>query len=109
MAPATRLQDGLERQRVEAVRSVYRNGRSKDWLKFKRSVRKEDWGKMNQDKINIRGPKEDGTYVIEFEKANGEMFSISVPASEAAILRYFQAKMPQGIVVPERSQEHSDR
>jgi hypothetical protein len=64
---------------------------------------------MNQDKISIHGPKADGTYVVEFEKANGEMLSISVPASEAAVLRYFQAKMPQGIVVPERSsQEGSD-
>jgi hypothetical protein len=57
---------------------------------------------MKQDKIHIHGPTDDGTYVVQFEKANGEVLAISVPASETAILRHFQAKMPKGIVVPER-------
>jgi hypothetical protein len=62
-------------------------------------------GQMNQDTINIHGPKDDGTYVVEFEKANGEVLTIPVHGSETAILRHFQAKMPRGLVVPERSSQ----
>jgi hypothetical protein len=58
---------------------------------------------MEQDTINIYGPKNDGTYVVEFEKANGEVLTIPVRESETAILRHFQAKIPRGLVVPERS------
>jgi hypothetical protein len=31
--------------------------------------------------------------------AHFEMFVLSVPASEAAVLKYFQARMPYGLVV----------
>jgi hypothetical protein len=41
------------------------------------------------------------TYVIEFKAADGQFLAISVPASEAKVLRYFPARMPNGIVVPD--------
>jgi hypothetical protein len=55
-----------------------------------------------QDKIMIHGPnKQDGSYLLELRKADGESMKISIPASEARVLKYFQAKMPNGIVVPD--------
>ena len=49
----------------------------------------------------IYGPKEDGTYVIEFRTAEGDVLAISTPRSEAAILRRFQERMPYGLCVPD--------
>ena len=34
------------------------------------------------NRIMIYGPKEDGTYVVEFKTAAGEALAISVPRSE---------------------------
>ena len=42
------------------------------------------------NRIMIFGPKSDGTYVVEFRTAAGETLAISIPASEAAVVRYFQ-------------------
>jgi hypothetical protein len=53
-----------------------------------------------QNKITISGPKSDGTYSVEFWTADGQSLVISVPQSETAVLRYFQARMPYGLVVP---------
>jgi hypothetical protein len=39
----------------------------------------------------IFGPKDDGTYVVEFRTAEGGVLAISSPRSEAAVIRYFQA------------------
>ena len=41
------------------------------------------------NRIMIFGPKSDGTYVVEFRTAGGETLAISIPASEAAVVRYF--------------------
>ena len=54
-----------------------------------------------KDRIMIYGPKSDGTYVIEFRTAAGEVLAISVPGSEAAVLRHFQERMPYGLFVPD--------
>jgi hypothetical protein len=35
-----------------------------------------------QNRIMIYGPKNDGTYIVEFRTADGETLAISVPASE---------------------------
>jgi len=51
------------------------------------------------DRIMIYGPKNDGTYIVEFRTAAGEVLAISVPGSEAAVLKRFQARMPYGLVV----------
>jgi hypothetical protein len=54
-----------------------------------------------EDRILIYGPKADGTYIIEFRTAAGEALAISVPGSEAAVLKHFQARMPYGLVIPD--------
>jgi hypothetical protein len=41
-------------------------------------------------RIMIFGPKDDGTYVVEFRTAEGEVLAISIPRSEATVIRYFQ-------------------
>jgi len=52
-------------------------------------------------RIMIYGPKNDGSYVVEFRTAGGESLALSVPASEAAVLKHFQRRMPYGLVVPD--------
>ncbi len=44
------------------------------------------------------GPKTDGTYLVEFRAADGQSLAISVPGSEPAVLRHFQARIPYGLV-----------
>jgi hypothetical protein len=51
--------------------------------------------------IMIFGPKEDGTYVVEFRTAAGEALAISIPRTEAAVIGHFQERMPYGLFVPE--------
>jgi hypothetical protein len=49
----------------------------------------------------IYGPKNDGTYIVEFKTAGGEALAISIPRSEVAVIRYFQERMPYGLFVPD--------
>jgi hypothetical protein len=49
----------------------------------------------------IYGPKTDGTYVVEFGTAEGEVLVISIPRTEAALVRHFQERMPYGLFVPD--------
>jgi hypothetical protein len=49
----------------------------------------------------IYGPKNDGTYVVEFKTAAGEALAISIPRTEASVVRYFQERMPYGLFVPD--------
>jgi hypothetical protein len=49
----------------------------------------------------IYGPKPDGTYVVEFETADGDSLAISVPASKSRVLKHFQARMPFGLFAPD--------
>ena len=49
----------------------------------------------------IYGPKVDGTYVVEFKSAAGQAMAISIPRTEAAVVRHFQERMPYGLFVPE--------
>ena len=52
---------------------------------------------MKQDKITINGPKNDGTYIVEFKTADGVALAFSVPkGGGTAVLEYFQDKMPYG-------------
>jgi hypothetical protein len=44
--------------------------------------------------LMIYGPKEDGTYVIEFKTAAGEALAVSTPRSEAGVIRHLQERMP---------------
>jgi hypothetical protein len=54
-----------------------------------------------KNRIMIFGPKDDGTYVVEFRTADGEALAISIPRSEAAVIRHFQERMPYGLFVPD--------
>ena len=54
-----------------------------------------------KNRIMIYGPKDDGTYVVEFRTAGGEPLAISIPRTETAVVRYFQERMPYGLFVPE--------
>jgi hypothetical protein len=49
----------------------------------------------------IYGPKTDGTYVVEFRTTGGEALAISIPRTEAGVIRHFQERMPYGLFVPD--------
>jgi hypothetical protein len=59
----------------------------------------DDHHRKNQ--IMIYGPKNDGTYLVEFRTADGEALAISIPGSEAGVIRHFQERMPYGLFVPD--------
>jgi hypothetical protein len=40
-----------------------------------------------KNRIMIYGPKADGTYVVEFRTAEGDVLAISIPRTEAHALR----------------------
>jgi hypothetical protein len=51
-----------------------------------------------KNRIMIFGPKEDGPYAVKFRTADGEALAISIPRSDAAVIRHFQeADALQGI------------
>lgn len=50
-----------------------------------------------QNKIEIFGPRSDGSYWLELRQ---QSLVVSVQASEAAALKYFQRLMPYGLAVP---------
>jgi hypothetical protein len=54
-----------------------------------------------KNRIMIYGPKDDGTYVVEFKTADGDALAISIPRTEAHVIRHFQERMPYGLFVPE--------
>jgi hypothetical protein len=54
-----------------------------------------------KNRVMIYGPKGDGTYVIEFRTAAGEALAISIPKTDASVVRYFQERMPYGLFVPD--------
>jgi hypothetical protein len=54
-----------------------------------------------KNRIMIHGPKDDGTYVVEFMTSKGYVLSISIPRSEAAVIKHFQERMPNGLFVPD--------
>jgi hypothetical protein len=56
-----------------------------------------------KNRIMIYGPKDDGTYVVEFRTAAGEALAISIPRTECAVIRHFQERMPYGLFVPDVS------
>jgi hypothetical protein len=46
-----------------------------------------------KNRIMIYGPKDDGTYVVEFRTAEGEALAILIPRTEADVIRHFQERM----------------
>ena len=57
--------------------------------------------RRGKNRIMIYGPKDDGTYVVEFKTAGGEALAISIPRSEARVIPHFQERMLYGLFVPE--------
>lgn len=49
---------------------------------------------------NLR-PKDDGSYWLELRQSDGSSLVLVAPASDAPVLRYFQARMPYGLIVPD--------
>ena len=47
-----------------------------------------------KNRIMIYGPKDDGTYIVEFRTAADEALAISIPRTKAAVIRHFQERMP---------------
>jgi hypothetical protein len=58
------------------------------------------FGMIGKNRIMIYGPKDDGTYVVEFRTADGDVLSISIPRTETHVIRHFQERMPYGLFVP---------
>jgi hypothetical protein len=56
---------------------------------------------IGKNRIMIYGPKDDGTYVVEFMTAEGDVLAISIPRTEAHVIRHFQERMPYGLFVPD--------
>jgi hypothetical protein len=56
---------------------------------------------VGKNRIMIFGPKEDGTYLVEFRTAKGEVLAISIPSGETAVLKHFRQRMPYGLFVPD--------
>jgi hypothetical protein len=54
----------------------------------------------SKNRIMIHGPKADGTYVVEFRTAAGEALAISIPRTEAAVIRHFLWIARQMLVDP---------
>jgi hypothetical protein len=44
--------------------------------------------RRSANRIMIYGPKDDGTYVVEFRTAAGEALAISIPRNEAGVIRH---------------------
>jgi hypothetical protein len=54
-----------------------------------------------KNRIMIYGPKDDGTYVVEFRTTEGDVLAISIPRTEAGMARHFQERIPYGLFVPD--------
>jgi hypothetical protein len=50
-----------------------------------------------KNQIMIDGPKDDGTYVVEFKTAAGEALAISTPRTETAVIRHLQERKTYGV------------
>jgi hypothetical protein len=64
------------------------------------SRRRLEWKEMamiGKNRIMIYGPKEDGTYVVEFRTSEGDVLAISIQRGEAGVIRHFQERMPYGL------------
>jgi hypothetical protein len=54
-----------------------------------------------KNRIMIYGPKDDGTSVVEFMTAEGDVLSISIPRTEAHAIRHFLERIPYVLYVPD--------
>jgi hypothetical protein len=72
-----------------------------DWQQLVGSIptfRMVDDGHEQQPDHDLR-PKADGSHVVEFRTAEGEVLAISIPRTEADVIRHFQERMPYSLFV----------
>jgi hypothetical protein len=58
-----------------------------------------------KNRIMIDGPKTDGTYVVEFRTAEGDVLAISIPRTETAVIFHEQPlarRLPAACFLTER-------
>ena len=55
---------------------------------------------IGKNRIIIYGPKDDGTYVVEFMTSDGDVLSISIREPRRMLIRHFQERTPYGLFVP---------
>jgi len=55
----------------------------------------------SKNRIMIYGPKNDGTHVVGFRTAAGEALAVSIPRTDASVVRHFQERMPYGLFEPD--------
>jgi hypothetical protein len=61
----------------------------------------QEMAMTGKNRVMIYGPKDGGTYVVEFRTAEGDVLAIPIPRTEAAVIRRFQERMPYGLSVPD--------
>ena len=49
-----------------------------------------------KNRIMIYGPKDDGTYVVEFRTSGNDVLATSIPNTEAHVIRHFKSGCPTG-------------
>jgi hypothetical protein len=58
-----------------------------------------------KNRMMIYGPKDDGTYVVEFRTADGDVLAISILRTETPVIRHFQERMSYGLFMPDVNAE----
>jgi hypothetical protein len=93
----------LRFRRRRRIRQAGREGRALDrHLPDAADLRRRrDADEVQQRRREIIG--ETGISFLEFRQSDGQSLVVTVPASEAAVLEYFQRLMPYGVVVPDDS------
>jgi hypothetical protein len=56
-----------------------------------------------KNRIMTYGPKDDGTSAVEFRTSEGDVLAISIPRTEAAVVRHFQERMHYSLFVPDEA------
>jgi hypothetical protein len=74
-------------------------GRAGDATGSRRRLEWKEVAMTDKNRIMIYGPKEDGTFVVEFKTSEGHVLAISIPRNEAGVIRHFQERMPYGLFV----------
>jgi hypothetical protein len=58
-------------------------------------------GVTNKNRIMIHGPQDDGTYVVEFRTAEGDVLAISIPSTEMTV-QHDRSSASRGFREPRR-------
>lgn len=64
---------------------------------------------MRQNKIEIFGPEDDGSYSVEFRLADGRSLVLAAPRGSIDVAKHFQALIPSGLVVEDAATAQKTR